>query len=303
MVSCEEQGKVICKRLFVAHSNMKLYKMNVKSTFLNGLIQEEVYVEQPLGYESDTLPHHVFKLNQTLYGLKQAPRAWYENLSSFLLENGFKQGKVDTTSFHKNYDFQFILVQVYVDDIIFGANNEMLHEEFSKLMQTKFEMSMVGKLMFFLELQIKKTSNGIYIHQTKYVKELIEKFNMDDANEMKIPMHPTLYLRLDEESIKLDKNQYRAMIGSLLQLTTPTPNIMFSVCLCARFQKEPREVHLSVVKHIFRYLIGTFNLGLWFKRREDFKLTSYCDANYAGDKLERKSTSGSCHSIGGNLLT
>ena len=126
MVSCEEQGKVICKRLFVAHSNMKLYKMNVKSTFLNGLIQEEVYVEQPLGYESDTLPHHVFKLNQTLYGLKQAPRAWYENLSSFLLENGFKQGKVDTTSFHKNYDFQFILVQVYVDDIIFGANDETM---------------------------------------------------------------------------------------------------------------------------------------------------------------------------------
>ena len=131
--------------------------MKVKSTFLNGLILEEVYIVQTPGFESETFPQHVFKLNKTLYGLKQAPRAWYEKLSSFLLKNGFKRGKVDTTLFHKNYDSQFLLVQVYVDNIIFSATNEMLWKDFSKSMQTEFEMSMIVELKFFLGLQIKQT--------------------------------------------------------------------------------------------------------------------------------------------------
>ena len=113
--------------------------MDVKSAFFNGIIQEKVYVEQPPEFESETLPYYVFELKKYLYGLNQAPRAWYEKLSSFLLKNDFEQGKVDTTLFRKNYDSQFILVQVYVDDIIFGATNEMLCEDFSKLMQAEFE--------------------------------------------------------------------------------------------------------------------------------------------------------------------
>ena len=164
-------------------------------------------------------------------------------------------------------------------------------------------MSLMGELKFFLELQVNQTSNKTYILQTKYMKELLNKFNMDDAKEMKTPIHPTTYLGLDEESKKLYRTQYRAMIGSLLYLTAYRPDIMFSVCLCAKFQKEPRKVILSVVKRIFRYLIGTYNLGLCFKRRKDFGLTSYCDVDYAGDKLEMKSNSGSCHFIGGNLVT
>jgi len=155
---------------FAAYNNMKLYQMDVKSIFLNGLIQDEVYVEQPPRFESETLTQHAFKLNKALYGLKQASKAWYGKLSSFILENGFEHGMVDTTLFPKNYDSQFLLVQVYVDDIIFGATNEMLYEDFSKLMQTEFEMSMMGELKFFLGLQIKQTPQGIYIHQTKYVK-------------------------------------------------------------------------------------------------------------------------------------
>jgi len=126
---------------------------------------------------------------------------------------------------------------------------------------------------------------------------------MSDAKEMKTFMHPTTHLGLHEESTKVDETQYRAMIDSLLYLARSGPNIMFSVCLCARFQKEPREVHLTVVKCIFGYLIGTPNLSLLFKRRESFKLMSYCEVDHAGDKVERKSTSGSCHLIEGNLVT
>ena len=129
---------------FVAYSNMKLYQMDIKSTFFNGLIQEEIYMEQAPGFESDTFSHCVFKLNKTLYGLKQAPRAWYEKLSYFLLENGFERGKMDKLCFRKNYNWWFILIHVYVDDIIFGATNETLCQDFSKLIQIEFEMSMMG---------------------------------------------------------------------------------------------------------------------------------------------------------------
>ena len=170
-------------------------------------------------------------------------------------------------------------------------------------MQTKFEMSMMGELKFFLRLQIKQTPKGICIYQTKYVKELLKKFNMNDAKEIKTPMHPMTYLGLDEESTKVDGTRYRAMFGALLCPIAFRPNIMFSVCLCSRFQKEPREVHVNDIKGIFRYLISTPNLCHCFKRGKDFKLSSYCDANYAGDKLERKSTSRSCLFIGGNLVT
>ena len=142
-----------------------------------------------------------------------------------------------------------------MDNIIFGATNKSLCEDFSKLMQVVFEISMMGELKFFLGLQIKKTNEGIYIHQTIYVKELLKKFKMDNAKPMNASMHPTIVLGLDEDSKQVNKKTYRGMIGSPLYLIVSKPNIMFSVCLCARFQKEPREVHLFVVKCIFRYLI------------------------------------------------
>ena len=154
-----------------------------------------------------------------------------------------------------------------MDDVIFGPTNEILCEDFAKLMQTKFEMSMMGELKFFLGLQIKQTPQGIYIHQTKYVEELLKKFNMSDAKEMKTPKHPTTHLGLDKESTKVNETQYRAMIGSLFYLIASRLDILFSVCLCDRYQKKPREDHLTVVKRIFR-LIRTPNLGLLFKRRE-----------------------------------
>jgi len=134
------------------------------------------------------------------------------------------------------------------------------------------------------------------------MNKILKKFNMDDGKEMKIPMHPTTYLRLDKESKKVDNTPYKGIVGSLLYLTMSRPNIMFSVCLCARFQKDPREVHLTEVKRIVRYLIDTPNLGLCFKKEKDFKFISFCNVDYVGDKIERKRTRGSCYFIGGNLV-
>src|SRR3954468_23942021 len=288
---------------FAIQNNITLYQMDVKSAFSNDYIDEEVYVHQPPGFEDSKSPEHVFKLKKLLYGLKQAPRAWYERLSSFLLDNGFTRGQVDTTLFCKTFKNDILICQIYVDDIIFGTSNATHGKEFAESMQAEFEMSMMGELKYFLGIQINQTSDGTYVHQTKYVKEHLKKFNLFESKEAKTPMHPTCILGKDEVSKKVDQKLYRGMIGSLLYLTASRPDILFSVCLCARFQSDPRESHLIAVKRILRYLKGTTNVGLVYRKSQEYNLVGFCDADYAGDRIERKSTSGSCQFLGSHLIS
>jgi len=156
------------------HKRIKLFQMDVKSAFLNGFLNKEVYVSQPPGFINEEKPNHVFKLTKALYGLKQAPRPWYDRLSTFLIENGFSRGKIDTTLFRKTHNSDLLIVQVYVDDIIFVATKIKMCEDFSNLMQSEFEMSMMGELGFFLGLQIQQHPNGIFINQEKYVKDILK---------------------------------------------------------------------------------------------------------------------------------
>ncbi|XP_062104243.1 uncharacterized protein LOC133815415 [Humulus lupulus] len=288
---------------FACHKNFVLYQMDVKSAFLNGYIMEEVYVSQPPGFQDHKHPNHVYKLKKALYGLKQAPRAWYDRLSTFLISNGFSMGKADNTLFIKRKSKDIIIVQIYVDDIIFGATNDVLCEEFSKCMHSEFEMSMMGELNFFLGLQIKQQKNGIFISQSKYIKDLLQKFDLANAKSMKTPMSTSIKMDKDESGKDVDITKYRGMIGSLLYLTASRPDILFSVGLCARYQSCPKESHLSVVKRIFRYLIGTMNLGLWYPKNSNFEIISYSDADFAGCKSDRKSTSGTCHFLGNSLVS
>jgi hypothetical protein len=192
--------------------DFKLYQMDVKSAFLNGFIQEEVYVEQPPGFENFEFPNHVFKLKKALYGLKQAPRACYERLSKFLLNNGFQRGKVDNTLFIKQKHHDILLVQINVDDIIFSATNENLCKDFATNMQGEFEMSMMGELTFFLRFQIKQTEQGTIVSQTKYCKEFLKKFGMENSKEMGTPMSTSCYLDKDENGKPVDVSKYRGMI-------------------------------------------------------------------------------------------
>ncbi|WVZ76378.1 hypothetical protein U9M48_024356 [Paspalum notatum var. saurae] len=233
---------------YATHHDMKLYQMDVKSAFLNGYINELVYVEQPPGFEDPNNPNHVYRLSKALYGLKQAPRAWYERLRDFLIEKGFKIGRVDTTLFTKKMDNDLFVCQVYVDDIIFGSTNEELCKEFGNMMAKEFEMSMIGELTLFLGFQIKQLKEGTFIYQEKYTRDLLKRFKMDDCKPIETPMATNTKLEADESGIKVDQTLYRSMIGSLLYLCASRPDIMFSVCLCARFQADPRESHLSVVK-------------------------------------------------------
>jgi hypothetical protein len=229
---------------YAAHHSFRLFQMDVKSAFLNGPIKEEVYEEQPPGFEDDRYPNHVYKLSKALYGLKQAPRAWYECLRDFLISNAFKLGKANPTLFTKTYNGDLIVCQIYVDDIIFGSTNQKSCEEFSRVMMQKFDMSMMGELTYFLGFQVKQLKDDTFISQTKYTQDLIKRFGMKDAKPAKRPMGTDGHLGLNKEGKSVDQKAYQSMIGSLLYLCASRPDIMLSVCMCARFQSTPRNVTL-----------------------------------------------------------
>jgi hypothetical protein len=183
---------------YAAHHSFKLFQMDMKSAFLNEPIKEEVYVEQPPGFEDDMYPNHVYKLSKALYELKQAPRSWYEYLRYFLIANAFKVGKADPTLFTKTCDGDLFVCQIYVDDIIFGSTNQKSCEEFSRVMMQKFEMSMMGELNYFLGFQVKQLKEGTFISQTKYTQDLLERFGMKDAKPAKTPMGTDGHLDLNK---------------------------------------------------------------------------------------------------------
>ncbi|GJU08739.1 ribonuclease H-like domain-containing protein [Tanacetum coccineum] len=261
-------------RLFLAYASFKdfvVYQMDVKSAFLYGKIEEEVYVCQPPGFEDPDFPDRVYKVEKALYGLHQAPRAWYETLSTYLLDNEFQRGKIDKTLFIKRYKGDILLVQVYVDDIIFGSTKKELCIEFEKLMHEKFQMSSMGELTFFLGLQ---------------------KFGFTEVKTPSTQIETQKPLLKDEDGEEVDVHMYRSMIGSLMYLTSSRPDIMFAVCACARYQVNPKVSHLHAVKMIFRYLKGQPKLGLWYPKDSPFDLVAYTNSDYAGASLDKKSTIG-----------
>ncbi|KAI3774030.1 hypothetical protein L1987_48573 [Smallanthus sonchifolius] len=282
-------------RLFLAYATyvgFKVYQLDVKSAFLYGKVHEEVYVTQPPGFEDPHNINKVYKLDKPHYGLHQASRAWYETLSKHLLSNGFDRGQIDSTLFIRKAGGDILLVQVYVDDIIFGSTNEGMCREFEKVMKSKFEMSNMGELLFFLGLQVSQREDGIYLHQTKYVHDILSKYKMNVSSTYGTPIPVNHGLHPDKDGKDVDSRLYHGMIGSLMYLTASRPDIIFAVCLCSRFQSQPKESHMIAVKRIFRYLKGKPRLGLWYSKQQSFDFKAYTDSDYGGCNLDRKSTSG-----------
>ncbi|GJS04857.1 putative ribonuclease H-like domain-containing protein [Tanacetum coccineum] len=261
-------------RLFLAYASFKdfvVYQMDVKSAFLYGKI-EDVYVCQPPGFEDPDFPDRVYKVEKALYGLHQASRAWYETLSTYLLDNEFQRGKIDKTLFIKRYKGDILL------------------------------MSSIGELTFFLGLQVKQKKDGIFISQDKYVDEILKKFGFTEVKTKSTPIETQKPLLKDEDGEEVDIHMYRSMIGSLMYLTSSRPDIMFAVCACARYQVNPKVSHLHVVKMIFRYLKGQPKLGLWYPKDYPFDWVTYTYSDYAGASLDRKSTIGGCQFLGCRLM-
>jgi hypothetical protein len=242
---------------YACSKNVKLYQMDVKATFLNGELEEEVYIEQPKGFQLSKNAYYVCKLKKALYGLKHAPRAWYSRLDKYLQQARFKKGSAYNNLYIKLSEGNILLIEVYVDDIIFGSDDDRLSQKFAKDMQNKFEMSLLGEISFFLGIQIRQSNQGIFISQTKYIREMLKRFGMEDYKPVITPMQTNCKLSKDDDSKSTDQRQYRSMIGSLLYVTTSRPDVMQVVGQVARFQAAPKESHVLAVKRIFRYLKGT----------------------------------------------
>nr|GEX44321.1 hypothetical protein [Tanacetum cinerariifolium] len=227
--ACVARIKAI--RLFLAYTLFKdfvVYQMDVKCAFLYGKIKEEVYVCQPPGFEDPDIPNRVYKVKKALYGLHQALRAWYETLSTHLLDNGFQRGKIDKTLFIKRHKGDILLVQAYVDDIIFGLTKKELCNAFERLMHEKFQMSSMGELTFFLGLQVKQKKDGIFISQDKYVAKILKKSGFIEVKTTSTHMETQKPLLKDEDGEEVYVHMYRLMIGSLMYLTFSRPDIMFA---------------------------------------------------------------------------
>ncbi|WVZ48620.1 LOW QUALITY PROTEIN: hypothetical protein U9M48_000041 [Paspalum notatum var. saurae] len=249
---------------FAASKGFKPQQMDVKSAFPNGFIEEEVYVRQPPGFESARFPHRVYKLRKALYGPKQAPRAWYARLKSFLLKSGFVMGSVDKTL--------FLLSR--------GGDTPIMSRE--------FEMSLMGELQLFLGPQIKQGPEGTFVHQAKYTRDILKKFDMGDSKPMTTPMSTNTALDADEDG----EAEFRGMIGSLRTRRRPVPDIRFAVCLCARYRASPRTSHRQAVKRIFGIRNSLPSLVFGFSH-----------ADHAGRRIDRKSTSGTCQLLGTSLVS
>ncbi|GJY74420.1 retrovirus-related pol polyprotein from transposon TNT 1-94 [Tanacetum coccineum] len=282
-------------RILLAYAcalDFKLFQMDVKISFLNGFINEDVYVTQPSRLIDFKTPNHVYKLKKALYSLKQAPKAWCDRLKAFLIKHEYNMRMVDNTLFRKMKGSNLIIVQIYVDDIIFSSTCQELCDDFAKIMHDEFKMSMMGELNFFLGLQIKQLEDDIFFNQSKYIKEMLKKFGLEDSKPMKTHTSSNTKLTNDEEGESVDNTKYRGMIGSLLYLTASRPDIMFRVCLCACFQEDHKTSHIVVVKRIFRYIKGTTPLGLWYPKGSGIETVVYADSDHAGDYVDQKITRG-----------
>ncbi|GJW11845.1 retrovirus-related pol polyprotein from transposon TNT 1-94 [Tanacetum coccineum] len=245
-------------RIFIAHAaskNMTIYQMDVKTSFLNGELKKEVYVSQSEGFVDPDHPTHVYRLKKALY--------------------------VNPTLFTQKTGKHILLVQIYVDDIIFALTDPKACDIFSDEMSSKFQLSMMGKMSFFLGLQISQNPGGIFINQSKFALEILKKFGMDSCDPVDTPMVDRLKLDEDPLGIPFDQTRFRSMVGSLMYLTASRLDLVFVVCMCARYQASPTKKHLEALKRVFRYLIGTINWGLWYPKDTAMALTAFADADHA----------------------
>lgn len=276
-----------------AQRGWDIFQLDVKSAFLHGVLTEDVYVQQPEGYEVEGEEEKVYKLCKALYGLKQAPRAWFSRIEEYFGKEGFEKSENEETLFIKrNKQGNVLIVSVYVDDLIYTGDDLLMMREFKMSMEREFDMSDLGKMRYFLGIEVLQTSQGIHLCQAKYAMEVLRRFEMEDCNAVRNPMVPGGKVDLDENGERIDETFYKQIIGSLMYITTTRPDLQFAVSLLSRYMSKPTTLHLQAAKRVLRYLRGTMDYGIWYKRGGAGELQVYTDSDFAGDIDSRKSTSG-----------
>eukprot|EP00253_Pinus_taeda_P022001 PITA_22001 len=257
----------------VAQNKWKVYQMYVKSAFLNGVLMEEVYIEQPPNYEKKGQDKKVCRLKKALYGLKQTPRAWYSRIDSYLLENGFEKSEGEPTLYIKEKDGKILIVVLYVDNVIFTG------------------------------IEVEQNRKWIFISQAKYVNEVSERFNMQESKAVITPTMMGLKLSKEDSRKDFDPRLYKSIVGSLMYLTATRPDIMHAVSLISRFMERPKEAHWHATKRILRYVKGTKRFGILYTVSERSDLIGYTDSDWAGSVNDQKSTSGYVFHMGSGAIS
>lgn len=280
-----------------------VYQLDVKSAFLHGKLEEDVYIEQPKGFEVKGEEEKVYKLEKALYGLKQAPRAWYSRIEGYFLSQGFEKCYCEHTLFVKKRDGEVLLVSLYVDDLIYTRSSKALLDEFKSSMMKEFAMTDLGKMKFFLGVEVIQDSQGIFINQQKYAEELLKKYGMEDCNSVKNPIVPGHKLSKLGAGEAVDPTMFKELVGSLRYLTATRPDLIYSVNLVSRYMENPTEQHWLATKRILRYVQRTVKYGIRYTSGGEKKLVGYVDSDYAGDVDDRKSTSGYVFMMGGGAVS
>jgi hypothetical protein len=286
----------------VASMVWNLHQMDVKTTFLNGAIEEEVYIAQPRVFELHSRDTHVCRLKKSLYGLKQAPRAWYAIMDDYQMRLGFSMSHVDPNIYYKVVDNEPVILLLYVDDL-FIKGEESLIIQCKKELASKFDMKDLGLMHYYLGLEVWKKHGEVFLGQGKYAIKILQKFGMMDYKSMDTPMNTDIRKVKDPNSDPVDPSLYQQLIGSLMYLVNTQPNIFFSVNTLIQFNVEMRHEHWIAAKHVLRYIRGTINYDLRYTASSDIHLHGFTDSDWAGSAEDRKSTSGMCFILGSTMIS
>ncbi|CAL5368182.1 unnamed protein product [Camellia sinensis] len=286
-----------------AQKGWVIHQMDVKSAFLNGYLEEEIFVEQPEGFAFQGQEEKVYRRKKALYGLKQAPRSWYSRIDAHLVNLGFEKSLSESTLYIKKADDEILVVSLYVDDLLVTGSSKELIDKFKEEMKDVFEMTDLGRMTFFLGMQVHQKQNEIFLCQHKYAKEILKKFNMQECKPTATPMNQKEKFCKEDGAEKVDERLYRSLIGCLMYLTATRPDIMHAVSLLSRYMHCASEIHFQAAKRILRYVKGTIDSGIRFSQVKNFNLHGYSDSDWAGCVDDMRSTSGYCFSFGFGIFS
>ena len=284
-----------------ANFGWPLHQLDVKNAFLHGDLQEEVYMEIPPGLASAETEGKVCRLKKALYGLKQSPRAWFDRFRRAVCEMGYGQCNGDHTVFYRHSNQKITILAVYVDDIIITGDDEVDITRVKNCLSKAFEIKDLGKIRYFLGIEVARSKKGIVLSQRKYILDLLNDMGMMELRAAPTPMDQNQKVTTQSGEL-VDKERYQRLVGRLLYLCHTRPDIAYAVGVVSRYMHEPRSGHMDAVHRILRYLKGTPGKGLWFQANGHLAVDGYSDADWASCLDDRRSTSGYCVFVGGNLI-
>ncbi|MFS7932952.1 putative RNA-directed DNA polymerase [Helianthus anomalus] len=309
-IDCEETFSPVVKpatirtvlSLAVSRS-WPIHQLDVKNAFLHGHLQETVFMHQPPGFVDRRRPDFVCRLKRSLYGLKQAPRAWYNRFATHLFSKGFRSGTCDNSLFIFNDGSRVAYLLLYVDDIILTASSDNFLRDIISMLSREFAMTDLGTLHHFLGITVTRHSNGLFLSQVQYTKDIISRASMTNCKPCATPVDLSAKLSATDGSLFHDPTLYRSLAGALQYLTFTRPDISYAVQQVCLFMHEPRDPHFAFLKRIIRYLQGTVDYGIRLVKSQVHSLVAYSDADWGGCPDSRRSTSGYCVFLGDNLIS